>query len=61
MESKWREAKNWVLVDIPEPLVADNLAIFEVGDLAIVGLPVAFVQQDDTLLSLYVQGDGAEE
>ena len=49
------------LIDIPEPLVADHLAVFKIGDFAIVGLPVSFVQQDDALLAAHRGGDGTDE
>ena len=51
----------FAFVDIPEPLVADNPTIFKVGDFTIVGLPVAFVQQNNALLGLYVAGDSAKK
>jgi hypothetical protein len=49
------------LIDIPEPLVADHLPLFKIGDFAIVGLPVSFVQQNDALLAMHRGGNGAEK
>jgi glycosyltransferase involved in cell wall biosynthesis len=49
----------FTLVHIPEPLVTNNPVIFKIGNLSVVRLPVTFVQQNNSLLTIHINGNRA--